>query len=137
MKKIPTVHELRRQGYKVRVTHIRKFYRFDPMTGRKQEFFAPFQSSKFTKNHPDSPLVAEKSKYEEFFMSARGGETVVELNFGGKEIGKGVSVCSESDAYIKKYGVKKALGKALQSAKANEDPYFSIRKLFAPKKKTA
>ena len=34
MKKIPTVHELRQQGSKVRVTHVRKFYRFDPRTGK-------------------------------------------------------------------------------------------------------
>jgi hypothetical protein len=58
MKKIPTVYELRRQGYKVRVTHIRKFHRFDPRTGKKTQFFAPFQSSKSKKEqrgiHPDA-----------------------------------------------------------------------------------
>ena len=127
MKKVPTVHELRQQGYKVRVTHVRKFLRFDPETGKKEQFFHPFQSSKFSKNHPDSPLVAEKEKYEEFFLSCKGGETIVELGLNGKEIGKGVSTCSEEDNYVKKYGVKKATAKALWDAKIQEDPYFNIR----------
>ena len=136
MKTVPTVHELRRQGYKVRVTHVRKFHRFDPQTGKKEQFYAPFQSNKFTKNHPDSPLIAEKEKYEEFFLSIKGGETIVEIAFAGKEVGKGVSVCSEEDNYVKKYGVKKALAKALNTAKSHQDPYFHIRKIFAPKPKT-
>lgn len=136
MKTVPTVHQLRREGYKVRVTHVRKFLRFDPQTGKKHQFFAPFQSNKFSKNHPESPLVAEKEKYEEFFLSCKGGETIVEIAFGGREIGKGVASCSEHDNYVKKYGVKKALAKALHAAKAHEDPYFHIRKVFQPKPKT-
>lgn len=130
MKTIPTVHELRQQGYKVRVTHVRKFHRFDPRSGKKTEFFAPFQSNKFTKNHPDSPLISEKEKLEEFYLSAKGGETMVEIALGGKEIGKGVAFCADCDAYVKKYGVKKALALALRNAKAQEDPYFNIRKFI-------
>jgi predicted RNA-binding protein YlxR (DUF448 family) len=130
MKTVPTVHELRKQGYKVRVTHIRKFQRFDPRNGKKIQFFAPFQSNKFSKNHPDSPLVAEKEKFDEFFLSIKGGETIVEIAFQGKEIGRGVAVCSDEDPYVKKYGVKKAIALALKSSKLNQDPYSHLRKLF-------
>ena len=135
MKTVPTVHELRRQGYKVRVTHVRKFLKFDSRTGKKQEFLAPFQSNKFSKNHPDSQLILEKQKYEEFFLSCKGGETIVEVAFGGRELGRGVSICSEQDNYVKKYGVKKALAKALYSTKFFEDPYLHIRKIFCTQPK--
>jgi hypothetical protein len=37
MKIIPTVHELRRTGFKVTVNHNRVFYKFDPQTGKKLE----------------------------------------------------------------------------------------------------
>jgi predicted RNA-binding protein YlxR (DUF448 family) len=134
MKTVPTVHELRKQGYKVRVTHIRKFQRFDPQTGKKTQFYAPFQSNKFSKNHPDSPLIAEKEKYEEFFLCIHGGETIVEIAFKGKEIGRGVAVCSDEDSYVKKYGVKKAVAIALKASKLNQDPYAHLRKLFNVKK---
>jgi hypothetical protein len=131
MKKIPTVYELRRQGYKVRVTHVRKFHRFDPRTGKKTQFFAPFQSSKSKKQekvaHPD----AVKNVDEEFFLSGKGGETVVEIaDSQHKELGKGIAICSEDDLYVKAYGVKKAIAIALRDIEANKDPYFHIRQFF-------
>jgi hypothetical protein len=130
MKKIPTIHELRQQGYKVRVTHVRKFHRFDPRTGKKTQFFAPFQSAKNKKRksdaHPDS---FEPS--EEFFLSGKGGETIVEIATSDhKELAKGTAECSECDAYVKDYGVKKATAIALRNMEANKDPYFGIRQFF-------
>jgi predicted RNA-binding protein YlxR (DUF448 family) len=133
MKIVPSVHELRKQGYKVRVTHIRKFQRFDPRTGKKIQFYAPFQSNKFLKNHPEAQSAEpaeENQKFDEFFLSAKGGETIVEIGYRGKEIGRGVAVCSEYDPYVKKYGVKKAVAMALKTSKINQDPYAHLRKLF-------
>jgi hypothetical protein len=132
MKKVPTVHELRQKGFKVRVTHVRKFLRFDPQTGKKEQFYHPFQSSKFVKNHPDSSLLSERDKYKEFYLSCKGGETIVEIALNGKELGKGVAVCSEDDNYVKKYGVRKAVAKALWDAKIEQDPYFSFRNFITP-----
>jgi hypothetical protein len=131
MKKIPTVHELRQQGYKVRVTHVRKFHRFDPRTGKKVQFFAPFQSSKTKKKQTD-PHPEAFSPTEEFFLSGKGGETIIEIaNADHKELGKGVAICSESDPYIKSYGIKKATAIALRNIEANKDPYFNIRQFFS------
>ena len=134
MKNIPTVYELRQQGYKVRVTHIRKFYRFDPRTGKKTQFFAPFQSSKTRKRtsqlHPDSKQV-QNEKLEEFFLCGKGGETIIEIATSDhKELGKGIAFCSENDPYVKSYGVKKAVALALRNMEANKDPYFHIRQFF-------
>lgn len=131
--KVPTVHELRQQGFKVRVTHVRKFHRFDPRSGKKIQFFAPFQSSKTKKReqklHPEAEFISENA--QEFFLSGKGGETIIEIaSSDHKELGKGVAICSECDSYVKSYGVKKAIAIALRNMEANKDPYFHIRGLF-------
>lgn len=131
MKNIPTIHELRSQGYKVRVTHVRKFYRFDPQSGKKRSFWSPFLSRKGT------PLATpdDLKNQEEFFISIMGGETIVEIaDRSGKEIGKGVAKCSEQDPYVKKIGIKKATALALADAEKQKDPYFNIRQFFSKKK---
>jgi hypothetical protein len=133
MKKIPTIHELRQQGYKVRVTHVRKFYRFDPRTGQKIQFFARFQSSKRKKNIDQNIVDKEISseETEEFFLSGKGGETIIEIaGSDHKELGKGVAICSDQDAYVKAYGVRKATALALKDMEMNKDPYFHIRQIF-------
>jgi hypothetical protein len=132
MKKIPTVHELRALGYKVRVTHVRKFYRFDPQTGKKRSFWSPFLSRK---GQPLSTPV-DILDSEEYFISIHGGETVVEIaDMSGKEIGKGVAVCSELDPYVKSIGTKKAIALALVDMNSKRDliysdPYLDIRKMY-------
>lgn len=137
MKKLPTIHELRQQGFKVRVTHIRKFHRFDPRTGKKTEFFAPFQSSKTRRKdyiHPQTKEIFDSKRQDEsteFFLSGKGGETIIEIaSSDHKELGKGISVCSENDSYVKSYGIKKAIALALRNMEANKDPYFHIRQFF-------
>jgi hypothetical protein len=133
MKNIPTIHELRKQGYKVRVTHIRNFYRFDPQTGKKSEFFAAFQSSKYYKKH-GLPKPTEEEKKNEYFLNCKGGETVVEIvSASGKELGKGVAICSDEDAYVKRIGIRKATALALRDTELKKDPYSQIRQLFYKK----
>ncbi len=128
MKKIPTVHELRQQGYKVRVTHVRKFYRFDPRTGKKTQFYAPFISSKTKKKNQ---TTEDSTESEEFFLSGKGGETVIEIaSSDHKELGKGIAICSDEDSYVKTYGVKKAIALALRQMEVSKDPYFHIRQFF-------
>ena len=133
MKNIPTVYELRKQGYKVRVTHIRNFYRFDPQTGKKSQFFAAFQSSKYYKKK-GLPQPTEEDKRSEYFLNAKGGETVIEIaSSAGKELGKGVAICSEEDAYVKKVGIRKATALALRDSQLKKDPYSQIRNFFSKK----
>jgi len=127
MKNIPTIHELRSKGYKVRVTHVRKFYRFDPETGRKRTFWAAFLSKKGT------PLATPKDvdESEEFFISIKGGETIIEIaDKDGKELGRGIAKCSEEDPYVKSIGIKKATALALADARRYKDAYYNIRQLF-------
>jgi len=142
MKKIPTVHELRKKGFKVRVTHVRKFFRFDPKTGKKTEFFAPFQSSKARKRSLNQTEVSPNQSIapffdapaEEFFLSPKGGETIIEIaNSMRREIGKGVVRCSDDDVYVKSFGVKKAIAIAVNNVELEGDPYSHIRKLLRKK----
>jgi hypothetical protein len=143
MKKVPTVHKLRQEGFKVRVTHVRKFYRFDPKSGKKTEFFAPFQSSKMRKKQNEiislqsaeqpTEVDADESSMieEEFFLCGKGGETIIEIaSSEHKELGKGIAHCSEKDSYVKNYGVKKAIAMALKNMENKKDPYFHIREFF-------
>lgn len=120
MKKVPTVHELRKKGYKVRVTHVRQFFRFNPQTGEKKRFFATFQSSKFYKKFNLKPASEQEMK-DEFFLDSKGGETIIEIAFPqGNELGKGVSICSEQDSYVKKIGIRKATALALKNIEENK-----------------
>jgi hypothetical protein len=130
MKKVPTVHELRKKGYKVRVTHVRQFFRFNPQTGEKKKFFAAFQSSKFYKKFNLKPASEQDSK-EEFFLDCKGGETIIEIAYPkGNELGKGVSICSEQDSYVKQIGIRKATALALKNMeknkKLNADSFTSL-----------
>lgn len=128
MKKVPTIHELRKAGYKVRVTHIRKFFRFDPQTGKKRTFWAAFHSKK----HAPLAKPEDIKECEEFFIDCKGGETVIDLTSpDGKSTTQGVSVCSEDDAYVKRKGIRRALGFAVSAMDKQKDVYFSLRKIFS------
>jgi hypothetical protein len=139
MKNIPSIYELRKQGYKVRVTHVRKFFRFDPRTGKKKEFFARFETKKPKKEiqpelFPKEKTEEVKDPTEEFFLSGKGGETIIEIaSKSGKELAKAIAVCSEEDSYVKKIGIKKATALALRQINENKDIYGSLRKMFSSK----
>ena len=100
MKSIPTVYELRKQGWKVRVGHHRKYFRYDPFTGRKLE-----------------KLLLRKDYEEQFpnlFLNSRGGVTTVTITIPEYNMDfTGVSECSDRESYRKSRGLKKALARAL------------------------
>ncbi len=98
--KVPTVHELRKKGWKVRVGHHRKFYRFCPKTGKKTELTLLWK--------------VQKELHPEYYLDARGGHTTITIkcpDVDGELVG--VSECSENDLYNKKVGTKKAIARAL------------------------
>ena len=102
-----TVHDLRKNGWKVKVGHHRLFFRFDPKTGFK---------------HKKIILVDEKFKTEnnfgDFFLSPKGGETRLYITSPDGQINLcHSSFCLENDYYNKKTGVKIALGRALKEIK--------------------
>ena len=95
--KMPTVKELRDQGWKVRCSH----YRFFPNDIGELVL------------HLDKKLKGGNGSY---FLdpSPRGGKVVIELRDpDGNEL-RGESVCSKVDAYNKKAGRNLALSRALK-----------------------
>lgn len=100
MKVIPQVSELRRSGLKVKVNHLRDFYRFDPKTGRKSVIRMSFHEK--TASFPD------------YYLEARGGTTIISIIHPDfKKPLVGVAECSQYDIFNKKFGTKKALAIAL------------------------
>jgi hypothetical protein len=99
MKSIPTVHDLRRSGFKVTVNHNRLFYKYDVKTGKKHTITCTW--------------AEQQEKYLDYFVSATGGFTrVCILDQSGKS-SCGISECSEFDHYNKKLGTKKAIARTL------------------------
>jgi hypothetical protein len=92
-----TVSSLRKEGFKVKVTHRR--YWQDPI------FRTPL-------NKTPTALFEEDDYIYSDFASPRGGETQVELEKDGIRV-VGVSKCSKKDGYNKKRGVQIAIGRAL------------------------
>jgi len=92
MKTLPTIAELRRKNYKVRVSHFRK-----------------------TSPHSDLYPVREiRNECGDLsFVDPCGGKTIVEiLNPDGKEL-RGEAVCSIKDNWNRKRGITIALARAL------------------------
>jgi hypothetical protein len=102
MKTVPSVYELRKKGWKVRVGHYRKYFRYDAFSGRKIE--KTLLRKQFKEEHPN------------FFLDARGGLTTVAITVPGYNMDFiGVSECSNEEHYRKNTGLKKALARALAS----------------------
>jgi hypothetical protein len=81
----PTIKDLRRQGYKVRVMHSRRY----------------------DTKHKVSGTVLE--------LAARGGSTTIELTTPDKQLTVfGKSVCSIEDNFNRKVGNSIAIGRALK-----------------------
>lgn len=103
MNPLPTVHELRKQGWKVKVGHHRNLHAYNPMTGKK--------SGKY-----NVLLSSWKEEYSDMFITPNGGKTVVSIkvpNLDTEFVGE--VYCSESEKYNKSIGLKKALARALAS----------------------
>lgn len=102
MKKVPSVYELRKSGWKVRVGHHRKYFKHDPFTGRRKELLLLRKD--------------QKESYPDYYLDAMGGVTTVSITI--PEFNKdftGVSECSDKEHYRKDTGLKKALARALSS----------------------
>lgn len=95
--KLPTIHQLRRQGLKVRVSHQRQYYYFDARTGVKKTIIA----------HPD------ELKHEDFWVQSHfGGRTVITIVDKEDISYIGESECSLHDRYVRVKGRVKALARA-------------------------
>lgn len=98
--KNPTVEELRKSGYKIRITHFRNLFNYS-YVGYPKDYNA--------KGNDICP---------------RGGETVVQLTTPeGKDIAT-TALCNLADNYNKKIGVAIALGRALKKLKNPQIGYI-------------
>lgn len=103
-----TVHELRKNGWKVKVGHHRLVYRFDPKTGKKHKKFVLFKDWSSNNNG--------------FFLSPKGGVTKIHVTSPDGESNLfGLSYCLEADYYSNKTGLKIAFGRILKEL---ENPKF-------------
>ena len=101
MKKVPTVHELRSKGWKVKVGHHRNLHKYNTQTGKKTGRF--------------NVLLSEwKKEHSDFYLSANGGKTTVSIKV--TELDQelyGEVMCSDEELYNKSIGIKKAIARAL------------------------
>ena len=105
MKVNTTVHQLRLSGKKVKITHLRRYSRYDGRTGKKKTFLLSYEE--------------HRDQYSTFFLEARGGLTKLTLSNGDDDPNP-ISVeaeCSSSEAYNRKTGVEVAVGRALKILK--------------------
>jgi predicted metal-dependent phosphotriesterase family hydrolase len=98
MKTVPTVYDVRKTGVKVTVNHHRLFYKFDSRTGQKHSIICSWGVA--------------TNNFSDYHLCAKGGKTIVTITDSKGEY-VGVSVCSENDVYVKRFGTKKALARAL------------------------
>jgi hypothetical protein len=96
MKNVPTVYELRKAGYQVEINHRRIFFRYDPFTGKKNK-----------------QLLSWHEKPDDLFVQATGGSTTIELTTPEGTVATAVSLCSNTEHFCRKVGIKKALARAL------------------------
>ncbi len=97
----PTVAELRKNGFKVRVIHKR----FSIQDFKRETI-------KFLRNNKDV-LLYSGSALAGNMRSPKGGRTIVEVTFADGTEGRGVADCSPADAFNRKIGLGKALERAL------------------------
>jgi len=102
MKVNSTVHQLRLSGKKVKITHLRRYSKYDERTGKKTTRLLCYE------DHRDH--------YSTFFLEARGGETrlILSLTEDDPNPISVVAECSSSEAYNRKTGVQVAVGRALK-----------------------
>lgn len=95
-----SVAELRKAGWKVRVSHYRYY-----LTDWTIELLHRSELGEFDCVQPEP----------------RGGETVVELLSPEGREAIGVARCNPSDNYNRRYGVMKALGRAISNLEKNDE----------------
>lgn len=98
------IHELRRQGYKVHISHKRVNAYAQYLTRREYETVYNILNPEHKENRFPYPW---KDSIEE-----KGGKTLVEITKDGENL-RATAICSEKDNYSHKYGVKAAFHRAL------------------------
>jgi hypothetical protein len=96
--KNPTIHQLRKEGLKVKVTHLRCFV-----------------NTTFNNKLKDVRIVHPLTQTDKnYTLFPRGGETIICITDKNGNDYIGYSRCSIADAYVKRQGINRALGRAYQ-----------------------
>ena len=101
---IPTVHQLRALGHKVRVEHRRRYY---DVVNNRYSFLTNYEYSLISDH---AGLVVGPF--------ATGGITTIDILFATGKVTEGVAECSKKENYCLKRGVAIALERALASTSA-------------------
>lgn len=101
------VHELRKVGHKVRITHYR---RYEGITDKFETKIKTWSRREYDAN---------KSMFALSRMLITGGKTTAEVTLTDGTALSGVAECSEIDGYNRRVGVAAALGRALVSISKN------------------
>lgn len=101
---VPSVMDLKDQGYKVRITHLRNYIQAD---------YRNLKIVEQLKTTRELREMKEKGDYNCNKLSQWGGATVVELTAPNGEEKIGVAVCSQDDNFNRKYGLSLAIERAL------------------------
>ena len=94
-----TVHQLRKNGWKVKVGHKRVFYKFDPKTGERKTKIALYKDW--------------ESECPDFYLSAKGGYTEISITSPEGETHSDYSECNKTDHYNCRIGLEIAIGRTL------------------------
>lgn len=107
---IPSVKELRKLGYKVVTKHVRRFHRYNEQTGKITRFIDVFMSNKRAKKLGKlAPDGLQVSNQEKFFVTPKGGGTIVEIYKDDLILTSAQVKCSNDELYVKKEGVNRCL----------------------------
>ena len=98
---LPTIHELRKNGYKIRVINKRIYTEFDPV------------KRKLNKKLLSKYEAGLQLKFEDCVhgMLSKGGYTRIELTSPQKEDFSAETYCSKNDVFCKKRGINITLGR--------------------------
>lgn len=100
---LPTIHQLRKAGYKVKISHYRYSNRYsDPVVFTAEQRFPIFLNL----------ITRQAKKDREFaYISGKGGETVLSLKTPvGNEIVSHAK-CSLKDSFNRKLGIRICIGR--------------------------
>lgn len=101
------VYTLRKNGFKVKVSHYRRYTTHDSKTGK------PISFLQYYRNADDRVEAEVLVNSERYFLNHYGGKTTVTLSKDGFTA-YGTAYCNDNDRYVKVVGVSKALEGALK-----------------------
>jgi hypothetical protein len=109
---VVTVSKLRKEGYKVRVSHYRPFSFFDTQEETYLLALFPFSKNKKVRDIKETAEDALNRSIYDFNLINTSGSTFVEITTPDGEELSGIAHCSHKENFCYKKGVETAIEKA-------------------------